>query len=127
MADFEYSINTVAIGNNETNGVRPPGFHSGLPPDTTRPSVEAPHGLHGNGGSYQLTLAALQPRQMIPEEKLRKIAKVHNSSMGHWGHALTKCRLKNLSVIDSSTHLENASIITKINILLFMSGLSESM
>ena len=35
LADSEYSTNTVAIGNNETNGVRPPGFHSGLPPDTT--------------------------------------------------------------------------------------------
>ena len=47
-----------------------------------------------------VTLSALQPRQAIPEEKFRRIAKVHNSSVGHWSHALTKRRLNDLSVTD---------------------------
>ena len=47
-----------------------------------------------------VTLSALQPRQAIPEEEFRRIAKVHNSSVGHWGHALTKRRLNDLSVTD---------------------------
>ena len=47
-----------------------------------------------------VTLSALQPRQAIPEDKFRRIAKVHHSSMGHWGHALTKRRLNDLSVTD---------------------------
>jgi hypothetical protein len=47
-----------------------------------------------------VTLSALLPLQAIPENKFRWIAKVHNSSMGHWGHALTKRRLNDLSVTD---------------------------
>jgi hypothetical protein len=35
-------------------------------------------------------LSALQVKQEIPEEKYKRIAAVHNSNMGHWGHALTK-------------------------------------
>ena len=47
-----------------------------------------------------VTLSVLQPRQTIPEDKFRRIAKVQNSSVGHWGHALTKRRLNDLSVTD---------------------------
>ena len=35
-------------------------------------------------------LSALQVKQEISDEKYKRIATVHNSNMGHWGHALTK-------------------------------------
>ena len=63
----------------------------------------------------------MQPRQAIPEDKFKKIARVHNSSMGHCGHALTKRRLNDLSVTDrmitefyptkTTTAVETASCI----------------
>ena len=45
-------------------------------------------------------LAALQTKQVIPEEQYRKIAAVHNSNLGHWEQALTKNRLNDPSVTD---------------------------
>ena len=47
-----------------------------------------------------VTLSALQPRHAIPEDKFEQIARMHNSSLDHWGHALTKRRLNDLSVTD---------------------------
>ena len=38
------------------------------------------------------TLSALQLKQHLFNEVYDKIAAVHNSSVGHWGHA--KCKLK---------------------------------
>ena len=45
-------------------------------------------------------LSALQVKQEIPDEKYKRIAAVHNSNMGHWGHALTKKRLNDPTVTD---------------------------
>ena len=45
-------------------------------------------------------LSALQVKQEIPDEKYKKIAAVHNSNMGHCGHALTKKRLNDPTVTD---------------------------
>ena len=39
-------------------------------------------------------------KQEIPDEKNKRIAGVHNSNMGHWGHALTKKRLNDPTVTD---------------------------
>ena len=45
-------------------------------------------------------LSALQVKQEIPDEKYKRIAAVHNSNLGHWGHALTKKRLNDPTVTD---------------------------
>ena len=46
------------------------------------------------------TLSALQPKQHLSNEVYDKIAAVHNSSVGHWGHAKCKLRLNDPSVSD---------------------------
>ena len=46
------------------------------------------------------TLLALQPKQHLSSEVYDKIAAVHNSSVGHWGHAKCKLRLNDPSVSD---------------------------
>ena len=56
LTDSEYSTNTVAIGNNETNGVRPPGFHSGLPFDQASRHLTA---FMAMGELYQWTRVAM--------------------------------------------------------------------
>ena len=47
-----------------------------------------------------VTLSALQPKQHLSDEVYDKIAAVHNSSVGHWGHAKCKLRLNDPSVSD---------------------------
>ena len=46
------------------------------------------------------TLSALQPKQHLSNEVYDKIAAVHNSSVGHWGHAKCKLKLNDPSVSD---------------------------
>jgi transposase InsO family protein len=50
--------------------------------------------------SRPILLAALQTKQVIPEEQYKRIAAVHNSNLGHWGLAMTKKRLNDPSVTD---------------------------
>ena len=45
-------------------------------------------------------LSALQPEQHLSDEVYDKIAAVHNSSVGPWGHVKCKLKLKDLSVSD---------------------------
>jgi hypothetical protein len=45
-------------------------------------------------------LAALQPKQSLPDKVYDKIAAVHNSSKGHWGQRLTRKRLNDPSITD---------------------------
>ena len=42
----------------------------------------------------------VQPKQHLSNELYDKIAAVHNSSMGHWGHAKCKLMLNDTSVSD---------------------------
>jgi hypothetical protein len=53
----------------------------------------------GQQGS-PVILAALQPKQLLPDKVYDKIAAVHNSSKGHWEQRLTRKRLNDLSITD---------------------------
>ena len=53
----------------------------------------------GQQGS-PVILAALQPKQSLPDKVYDKIAAVHNSSKGHWEQRLTRKRLNDLSITD---------------------------
>ena len=53
----------------------------------------------GQQGS-PVILAALQPKQLLPDKVYDKIAAVHNSSKGHWGQRLTRKRLNEPSITD---------------------------
>ena len=47
----------------------------------------------GQPGS-PVILAALQPKQSLPDKVYDKVAAVHNSSKGHWGQRLTSTTLR---------------------------------
>jgi len=53
----------------------------------------------GHQGSLVI-LAALQPKQSLPDKVYDKIAAVRNSSKGHWGQRLTRKRLNDPSIAD---------------------------
>jgi len=54
----------------------------------------------GSPRSTRCSFQAVREYDASKTDKFRRIAKVHNSSMGHLGHALTKRRLNDLSVTD---------------------------
>ena len=66
--------------------------HQGVPDALSRlrenhmPARQEPR----EAASRPIILAALQTKQVIPEEQYRRIAAVHNSNLGHWGLAMTK-------------------------------------
>ena len=64
--------------------------------DNHMPAKQEPR----EAASRPIILAALQTKQVIPEEQYKQIAAVHNSNLGHWGIAMTKKRLNNPSVTD---------------------------
>ena len=43
--------------------------------------------------AHSATLAALQPVQRIPQAACQQLARVHNSTVGHWGLTICKRRL----------------------------------
>ena len=45
-------------------------------------------------------LSALQPKQHLSNEVYDKIAAIHNSSVGHWGHDKCKLKLNDPSISD---------------------------
>ena len=76
--------------------------HQGVPDALSRlcenhmPAKQEPEKKQGR----TTTLSALQPKQHLSNEVYDKIAAVHNSSVGHWGHAKFKLKLNDPSVSD---------------------------